>query len=333
MRPFETALAKAELSRIIGDPIPGSRPEILFGMIENQTVPLGGLKAELRRWGTIEEFTAGTNEMIGDFEKALLARRNGTDQEIEQFLLSELTRRVDEVRPSLTPDDVALGYSLPSEAELKELAERTAPLVRQLPADSSSDEYVDGTAALFGAAVKLVVRKNGRTRTKPSKPLRYSWGSRAGVVIGYPPEVNRLLEGALDLLPDVQTAPEHELRKAFPSDDWTLVDTEVKVRVLVSRGTRATIRCAGLERESTVTLLFRVNLAHDGENYRLRISHDGIPLKEVAVYQADSMLIQASVRVTEPEIRLIVEFLQLAGDLPARNAHAALMAARACALR
>jgi SAM-dependent methyltransferase len=333
MRPFETALAKAELSRIIGDPIPGSRPEILFGMIENQTIPLAGLKAELRRWGTIEEFTAGTNEMIGDFEKALLARRDGTDQEIEQFLLSELTRRIDEVRPSLTPDDVALGYSLPSEAELKELAERTAPLVRQLPANSNSDEYVDAAAALFGAAVKLVVRKNGRTHAKSSKPLRYAWGSRAGVAIGYPPAVNKLLEGTLDLLPDLQTAPEDALHKAFPRDDWTLVDTEVKIRVLVSKGTRVTIRCAGLERESAVTLLFRVNLAHSGENYRVRISHGGITLKEIPVYQADSMLIQASVRVTEPEIQLIVEFLQVAGELPAPGAHLALMAARACALR
>ena len=129
MRPFEKAVAKAELSRIIGDPIPGSRPEILFGMIENQTIPLAGLKAELRRRGTIEEFTAGTNESIGDFEKALLSRRNQTVQEIETFLLSELTRRVDEVRPALTSDDIALGYSLPSQAELMELAGRTAPLV------------------------------------------------------------------------------------------------------------------------------------------------------------------------------------------------------------
>jgi ubiquinone/menaquinone biosynthesis C-methylase UbiE len=333
LRPFEKALAKAELSRIVGDPIPGSRPEILFGMIENQTIPLAGLKTELRRWGSIEEFTAGTNESIGDFEKALLARRDQTVQEIETFLLTELTRRVEEVRPSLTPDDIALGYSLPSEAELTELARATAPLVRQLPADSSSDEYIDAAAALFGAAIKLVVRKNGRARAKRSRPLRYAWGTRAGVAIGYPPEVNRLLEGALDLLPDVQTAHEDELHKAFPRDEWTIVDTKVKVRVLVSKGTRATIRCAGPEKESTVTLLFRVNVAHHGEHYRVRISHDGVALKEIPVYQSDSMLIQASVRAVEPEIRIVAEFLQLTGDMPAGSPQLGVMAARACALQ
>jgi len=186
---------------------------------------------------------------------------------------------------------------------------------------------------LFGAAVTLVVRKHGPMMyAKQSRPLRYVWGSRSGVMIGYPPEVNKLLESALDLLPDVQTAPEDELHKAFPNDEWTLVDVAPDIRALVSKGTRATIRCAGLKKESNVTLLLRVDLAHDGENYRVRISHDGVALKEVPVYQADSMLIQASVHVTDPKTEIVAEFLQLASEMPASNAYFALAAARACAL-
>jgi ubiquinone/menaquinone biosynthesis C-methylase UbiE len=334
LRPFERAVAKAELSRIIGDPFPGSRPEILFGMIENQTIPLAGLKAELRRWGTIEEFTAGTNDTIGDFEKALLARRNEPVHHVETFLLSELTRRVDEVRGTVTVDDIALGYSLPSVAELKELAKRTAPLVVQLPADAGSEDYVDAAAALFGAAITLVARKNGRLGAKEIRPLRYSWGSRAGVAMGYPPEVNKLLEGALDFLPDVQTASEDELHKAFPKDEWTLVDNNPeKIRSLVSTRTRATICCSGLEKESTITLLLRINLAHTGENYRFRISHNGIALVEVPVHQNDAMLIQASVRAEEPEVQILTELLQLDADMPARNAGLVVTAARACSLQ
>ena len=329
MRPFEKALADQGLLRTIADPIPGSRPEELFGMIENQTIPLSDLKTELTRGAQLVEFNARTADMIGDLEGQLLKVRNIPVPEIASFLNSELTRRLDLTRTSFSETDAALGCVLPSSQEVEALAWCTAAAAARLPADESSHAFGEGVAQLFGAAIEGVVRKNGALADQGARPLKFASGTRSGVVIGYPPAISAVIERTVDHLPDIQTSSEQDLSETFPEAEWISLITAEKLRVFMPKREKSTIHCSSVTSGRSITILVRIYLAHSGKDWRLRVSYGDAVLAETPVYQSDSAIISCSFVPLEGRPAIALERLEADSDGPASYANLTIVALRA----
>jgi SAM-dependent methyltransferase len=331
MRPFEKALADQGVLRTVADPIPGSRPEILFGMIENQTIPLAGLKSELTKDGSIVRLEARTAEMIGELERELLRRRREPVALIAGFLAGELSRRLDAVRPFFSATDAALGCAMPSRLEIEGLARDVAERLSRLPDEEKSAPCREGVAAIFGAALECVVRKNGSFAETRAKPLRFSWGRRSDVTIAYPTAINALLESAVDVLPDVQTSSEQTLFRTFPETEWVADIHGERVRVLIPRAPKSTIRCSAVARGSLVRILIRSHVVHGGENWRLRASYQGATVAEMPVYQTDSALLSFSFTALDESPVIVLERLRIDDERAADNTTFVIAALRACA--
>lgn len=331
MRPFEKALEQNGMMRTVADPFPGSRPELLFGMIENQTIPLPEFKAELSKECDIKKFNTQSVELMGDLEKEALRRRRDPQAKITQFLTDEMTRRLDAVRPSFTPTDAALGCSIPSREEVEQLSQVVAKRIASMPEKEDSTEYKEKVAELFGAAVHCVVRKRGSVSETTPKPLRFQSTRRSDVSIAYPPEISRVLEDALDVLPDVQTAPRSRLSEAFHDDEWHF-DRHGDLNVLYPKGPKAAIHCSAVTPGASISILVRVYVVHAGRDWRLRISYCGESKAELGVYQTDSAIISCTIQARETGPAIVVETLHADNDKPIFGVTFTIAALRACAL-
>ncbi len=331
MRPFEKALERHGIIRTIADPFPGSRPELLFGMIENQTIPLADFKSELFKECEVKKFAIQTAELIGDLEQEALRRRRESPTRIARFLSDEVTRRLDKVRPTFTATDAALGCSLPSQDEVDQLAQAVAKRVADLPQSEQSADYKEQVAELFGAAVHCVARKRGSILEATPKPLRFQTTRRSDVSIAYPPEISRVLEGALDVLPDVQTATRSRISEAFPDSEWYF-DRHGDLNVLYPKGPRATIHCSAATPGASISILVRIYAVHAGRDWRLRISFDGEPKAELGVYQTDSAIVSCRIQARESAPAIVVETLFADSDQPISGVTFTIAALRACVL-
>ena len=68
-RPIEEELKRQGILNTIAEPYPGSRPEALFGMIENQKMELTEILEILRSGGSIEELNINSSACMSEFDK------------------------------------------------------------------------------------------------------------------------------------------------------------------------------------------------------------------------------------------------------------------------
>lgn len=163
-RPVETELQRLGILRTVAEPFLGSRPETLYGMVENQKMPLPEILHLLGGQGTIEYLAINSQANMSSLDQAFLAARTvprklaGLPATIE----TELTKRLDEARKKLTSTDVALGIRFPDPEEIAEMAARVARDVAALPlpaapaASAFSKNQRQPLSALAGATLRRI---------------------------------------------------------------------------------------------------------------------------------------------------------------------------------
>ncbi len=132
--PFEARLDQLGLLRTVAEPYLGSRPETLFGMVENQTIPLYELKAQVANECDLLEFTVTPEVCMGPLEQEMVARRGMAGDSLASWLTSRLGELLAQAAPALGETEKGLGFSLPLPAEVAALCERAAESLKALPA-------------------------------------------------------------------------------------------------------------------------------------------------------------------------------------------------------
>ena len=180
-RPIETELLRLGIINTIAEPFPGSRPETLFGMIENQQMPLPEILRILRSEGTVEYLNINSLSCMSEFDTEILTTMRTTGS-AAYTLRRELLARLESAQKTITSTDTAMGYRLPSQSEVADMAESMARLLETLP-ERGSTEYEIAVADLFGGSLTAVMRKSARTLSavQPDR-LRFANGERKGVV-------------------------------------------------------------------------------------------------------------------------------------------------------
>ncbi|MGI0060511.1 MAG: class I SAM-dependent methyltransferase, partial [Nitrosotalea sp.] len=222
---LEKYLADVGLLRTVSEPYLGSRPEELFGMVENQTIPLDEIIHIISSNGVIKELIVSPDICIGKLENRLIHERHKGREHVRNMILTELTDAVEKAQVFLGKNEIMMGYALPDIGEITKLSEKVSDSITALELDEKSELYKLGLAKLFGASVRIVMKKHGQLNPVRTH-LKYNWGVSKNVIIGYPQNVQSILNDTVDLLPDIQRTSIDVLEKSFPRSEWTIVQDD-----------------------------------------------------------------------------------------------------------
>ena len=283
--PFEAELAGRGSLFTFSSPFPGSRPESLFGMIENDRIPLDMVLGTLAAEGEIVSLQL--MPQIAAFERRILALAR--DADLESSLAGLLLDELQAVRPSLTERDRLLGARLPETDEAWRLSYQVAPRLRRLTS-LAGQEAEHETVRLFGASLQATIVKHGS-------------GDIAGELFCRPLPMQDRVFDDLPVLPGVrlhltaQPLPSIEagdlpaLAGAYPTDDWEPYRENNGLLSMLNLGAQVRITLPALP--TPAMLLLRFYAVAAGEPYRVSLRHaDGGELASVLVAQAESLLLR-----------------------------------------
>jgi ubiquinone/menaquinone biosynthesis C-methylase UbiE len=309
LTPLETKLQQLGLLTTLAEPYLGSRPESLFGMVENQSMPLPTLLEITEEACDILSVYLSTAFCMGAWEKNLAQRRLEPAWKLAADLEETLLAGVREAAPLLTLQEAGAGRSLPNETEIRALAQRVGRELHALPENEEGD-FILKLAEIFGAPLQLVARKKSPATKGPAADLQAcaetfnrACACENGVFIGFPGEVRGLLTQA-SLVPDVQTGSEQALHGMFPASDWHFVNGEFPLiamdglqhdlRSILNLSARACIQLPAEALAGPTLLVLRVFCAQANQHfYRLEISAGGEVVSRHDVYQPESVLLRA----------------------------------------
>ncbi len=217
---FERQLDELGVLRTFAEPFYGSRPESLFGMVENQTIPIFELLDSIAEQADLVETTLCPEHNMGELEKAWLQQTHLTEETLAADIVSALAERRELARGSFGATEEGLGFSLPDDREIEQLAARVARELRALPSPSENLEFRTALSALYGASVRLVARKRGPRNHVSAGRLSGSFREQGGVVYGFHGGTAKLLAEARSQLPDVQGDDTEALFRSFPRERW-----------------------------------------------------------------------------------------------------------------
>lgn len=225
---FEKALAEDGLLTTVAEPHPGSRDEILFGMIENQEIPLQVFVDSLTTDCDPLEIAPSYKGKIGELGLCWLKWGNESPSPyvLSQRISDDFRKRLSKLRPALDWVALGLGFSLPDENEIENLSGCIAKSIMALPSDSDSQEYHLQAACLFGGVLKFVGQKrrgatcHGTERINRNKYLA-QYPVEFGIKMTFPETVRSVLNQSKSCIPRLDSSNEAELRDIFPENDWS----------------------------------------------------------------------------------------------------------------
>ena len=217
---FESALNDLGIIRTFAEPFLGSRPETLFGMIENQTMPLRRLLDLLNSNTKIIQLVLTPEECMGELEKFWLDNRHKGLECLSDIIELNLAERRAEAMKHF--DEVAEGmqFHLPSPDQLQPFAQRIAQALCSLPPVSDEEAFRTALSEIFGAAVQIVAEKPNGHLHRPNHTLKDGFEKKGGIIYAFDDRIRRILLHDCSLLPDIQVANENEIANFFPADRW-----------------------------------------------------------------------------------------------------------------
>ncbi len=310
-RPGEATELESELSRLgvlrlVSEPYIGSRPESLFGMVENQEMPLASILERAAGVGEILSIGLDAGSCMTWLEHGLWDERALGAEALTERYTALVAARLDEARAFETPQTRGIGFVLPTVDAVRPLIARAANRLCDpgLAIDAAGRDRA--LAETFGGALRLEVRRHPAA-PRGSSHLTADAQTVEGVEVAYPTAIRELLlEGALPL-PDLQGCTIGEVAAAFPPSQWRFERNGDDLAALVLDGTVGTItipRPAG--DDAPALILLRAHLSVGRQAYRVTVGPaDGAPGSTFDAHANEGVLLRATVPAgTDAEVRL-----------------------------
>lgn len=296
--PFEKHLAKKGLLRTISSPFYGSRPEELFGMIENAHIPLSLYTDTVLADAEIVEKFVNYGICMGEFENAILAEISSNHAELAQFIQQKLHTEFEEARALLGQREQLLGFSLPDEGEISTLSEQVAVALKHLPDESHSDERTFALANIFGAALRMIVKKKSVTHqiapTCFSKPMIQQdqvWREKSS-------DQDIKLDISNTLLPDIQDNSPEKLFEYFLKEEWVFCQEGHGISAMLNGKANSRVKMPNAV--DTAVLLIRLYVVEkQDEPYRISIFYGDTQITEISVCQSETRLVRVFIENSE----------------------------------
>ena len=291
LTPFERHLRDAGILATVSSPFGGARPEQLFGMVENDRIPLSLYMAAFADAGEVLERRLSMHGLVGAFEKEILAMQGrGPRQGVEGDDSRSLARCARGVRKrnSAAPSGCSAIACRPSA--------RCTRWRRRSRTRSSNARHSQATTS--------GMRRCSAARSAPwcaSIPEARRDGPmfRRAVTIdadGLVREASTAADPLSDpLLPDLPTCEAgEELEPWFPRSDWQWVHAEDGVRSMVNLAPQCRVDIPP-RGERTLLLIRYFAVVTAGHPYRVRVWGAGRLLAEHLIVLQESRLVRAFV--------------------------------------
>lgn len=303
---FERRVADRDLMRLLSSPFPGTRPEAMFHMTENDQIPLDAFMHELEAGGAIEHLQLRTDSTIGEPEKRLMAvdrstsRRHGAAAAIHHA-----TRILLDSIGAPDPKAEALGFSLPNDVQIWSMSRRLA-----LVLGDSDAAHEHRLTRAFGAALQARVRRPAHA-TYSMQPFRRHVQEVDGCWMDFGPSTGADVLKARALLPDAFD-PDCEalLREMLRPDEWSIIRESFGANSLCNL--KPSVELPALRDAEAAVLLLRAYTLPDARGpYLVRVRQGRRLVVEGSVVQAESRLFRGLVHRDQGEI--VLEHLDPAG--------------------
>jgi SAM-dependent methyltransferase len=287
--PFERRLHDAGLLHTVSSPFFGSRPEQLFGMIENDRIPVSLYLDRCSHWGErLHTSLTPVRQEIDRWATSL----GGPTEKVAREVFDRLAPSLREIRGSMTEVDRLLGFSLPEEAAVRSMARSVA---YALAARRGCDE--DHWLADFcGAAFQAIVRKKASSAVPGSRMFRRELMQEGGIWRERPEHNAMVGNLGTAILPDLfrATAPE-QLEPWFESGDWTSFREESGVHTMLNSAAEPRIALGNSLRDTRALLVARYYAAAGERPYRVCWYADDLLVDDQVLAIAESRMVRASI--------------------------------------
>lgn len=295
--PFERALADHGALHVISSPFLGSRPEELFGMVENDRIPLATWEAAVAGH---ERLGWELTPVVSAFEMAVEASGGGdlaAAREVVERALAAAAPLLDERARSL-------GFALPTPAEVDALLGHARQLGGWIAGARDPAERLARRADAFGAALRALIRKRGHGPASTGAAFRRELPVDRGVRIDLPRDA--AVEIGLDrvLLPTIEPSAAEALAAVYPATEWMFHTEGNGVHVEMNLGATATIRLPP-RGEDGILLLRWYAVASEAGVFRVRFAV-GEATEEHAVAQSESRLARLFVPADRDRVEIAV---------------------------
>jgi SAM-dependent methyltransferase len=283
--PFEAELDRRGSLFTFSSPFPGSRPESLFGMTENDRIPLDMVLRTLTNYGeiTLLQLVPRT----GEFERRILALRR--DYDLEATLAAFLMAEIEAVKPVLTQRDQLLGARLPQIDDVWRLSYQVAPKLRRLAELTGRDAEYE-MARLFGAALQATVTKQGDAEPQ-AKLFRRQVSMQDGVFNDLPVLPGIRLHLGAQSIPAIERGELVALASIYGAEDWEPYREQNGLLSMLNLGSRCRITLPRLS--SAAILLLRFFAVAVSRPYRVTLHcPKAADVTSVVVAQSESLLLR-----------------------------------------
>ncbi|RZB38073.1 MAG: hypothetical protein SRB2_00419 [Desulfobacteraceae bacterium Eth-SRB2] len=300
--PFEKELNSSGILRTFAEPYPGSRPETLFGMIENQRIPLDELLGEMSRKAHILELELKPESCMGKLEQDWIKAQKTSEQKLSRIIADSLIIRGKKAFKVMSEKDRGLGFKVPGNEEIEALAQKVAGLIKELPESERSLEYRIGLSNIFGAPVRSILKKKtfiGEEKW-PNKEEHGSFNRKSvlhnGVYYCFAEDLSKILIDSSSLLPSIENDDPVTIAEAFTTEDWSYQKHSNSLRALALNSRKGEIRIS--TKGLNILVLLRLYVAESTSGgYNVCIYHRGKRLFSYDVWQSDSILFAEVIEV------------------------------------
>ena len=288
----ERQLAASGLLRFVSSPFPGTRPEELFAMVENDRIPLDVFLTEFERAGSLEHLHLEMGATAQEVEARLRALCEHRPDDAVVRVAAVLWEAAEQ---ACTDDWVAdaLGFREPTLCDIFTVAQRFVDAHRAIGNSAGSHERERARARLYGAALQARIRRGGRA-DPATTPFRRMPTCVDGCWLDTGGPSGAAFLGMRAQLPDV-SAPVHEsdVRTMFGDLGWTTVTEESGAISLTNLSRSARLPQPAAEASILLVRVYTVPMMD--APYRISIRQGDRPVTEVVVAQAESHLLRGLV--------------------------------------
>jgi hypothetical protein len=262
----------------------------MFGRVENDRIPLEMYYEVFNRHGKILEQVLYHDGFLTEMDKKILEKSDLPEATLSAYIVELITGEMELAVPLLSKQDQLLGYSLPDEAEIQSLAEKTAAALKARPANSRSVEWQKTMVKIFGGSLRFVVERQRPESGRGSEKFRRACKPVNGVRLD---DAVYKKSGLLfwdKLLPDIQSAKKETLDATFPAEHWCEGSHDSGLKMMVSK-TSSPILKIQLSQPALAVMRYWVVIDDRLPAARLRIRY-GMQeiLNEVFAQSEDRML-------------------------------------------
>lgn len=304
---FEQAIEDKGLTYTYSSPFPGSRAEELFGMIENDRIPLDMYVSPALEVGEIVESDLDSAVLVGDFGQWLLGLDRGAS--LPQTIAARMLADARDLARHFTLEDDLSGYSVPNDDQIWKLSYEIAAGLRRIPEGATSGEEI---ADLFGSALRMTIRKT--TGEASDVMFRRTLPVENGVLIDPPRDVTPSIV-LKDVLPSLDGDAE-DLAKVYPSADWLIYKEENGYHSALVLNQSATIQLPDTGRRGI--LLVRMYSVKAERPYDLEIWQGGELAYRHTVFGNESHMARVLVRSGE---QVVIQTREVTGERVAWSMH------------